>query len=1223
VIVVKRKILSFVVAPGIAIALGLLFALLPPQSQTARADGITGTEGVLTYKVNDDGITVKIIACETGDHVTDADVAAAFTSISALSYTITSIGKDAFTGVSYTSSITFFDPYPTDPEKIDPTKNRRNLKNIVLPDSVTVIDGGSVSVGASSLIRQGYDGAFSYSQLENITLPQGLTEIGGFAFGYCQGLKTCNISGSAISDSALTTIGAGAFNECSELTTFSLPPNLTTIEGFAFDGCSSLNGITLPASLAPVGNFAFSDCESLSSINIPAAWTAIPRGMLAGCKNITNVSIPDTVNLISRDAFANTGLTSVTIPAAVTALDAYVFENCAALGHVYFSDGTAVRDIYSGAFAGCTALTEIEIPDTVTRLSSYAFRGCTSLASVTFEEGSQLPEIGGYAFEGCVLLDGIEIPETVSVIGSYAFQNCMSLSEIKIPNAVTTLNSPGVTTSSAFSGCTNLERVILEADSELTGIGQRAFENCDKLTEIFIPNTVAAIEDYAFTGCTSLESVTFEAGSTLNTIGEGAFKGCTSLEEIELPDSLMLTEDETNTRIEAIGVSAFEGCTSLDKINIPDSVDFIPASVFSGCSNLSEVSISEDSSLSKIDADVFKNCNNLMSIFLPPSVGGIFPTAFSADAWIDETGATRVTLPVTIGAFYDSYALWWAKQNGYSYYVAPSRGEMRANPPGLMYKYIPYEFIAKTRVPNNEGLYFELDRQLPEGLTLYDGITLPADAPEGILPGTIYGSPLDYEDFESPVIFTMTAKNIGADGAVAEDGFKADATFTITLADTPNNAALETANAANSYPITPEPQPNPYPESDGDGHIGWLYEDGEYKIIARYDAVGNQIMYIENGPFDLFDSFWIDGVKQVRGVPGVPPATWQYTAEDGSTRVTVLKQTIQSLSDGEHTAAAVFRKSSAAGDPNDIYYNWNTAVENETGFESNLVVVAQKFTVELADRPTGGGNTDNGSTPDNGGAPSDGNTPNNGNTNAGDNQNNENAPGVNNANNAGNVNNPASGGAPGGTGADGTNPGGGAAGADDGAAEAAGDAAQTAEALAGDAPAGETADAATDEEAGGTGAVSGLPTDGNGRFYFTLDGSGAPLELRIDIPLAEYENLYFDGALWFRGGDYAVREGSTILTVTAERLERCEAGLHTLSARFESETVDIVFELIKTAANGTGPAASATGEANAASGTDAANAANTTPPFIPIIVTIIILAALCALYAVFRHRREA
>jgi hypothetical protein len=86
-----------------------------------------------------------------------------------------------------------------------------------------------------------------------------------------------------------------------------------------------------------------------------------------------------------------------------------------------------------------------------------------------------------------------------------------------------------------------------------------------------------------------------------------------------------------------------------------------------------------------------------------------------------------------------------------------------------------------------------------------------------------------------------------------------------------------------------------------------------------------------------------------------------------------------------------------------------------------------------------------------------------------------------------------------------------------------------------------------------------LPTDENGRYYFVLDGSGAPLELRIDIPLADYEEFYFDGGLWAQDEDYGARSGSTVLTVAAARLERCEAGLHTIRARFLAETVEIVF----------------------------------------------------------------
>jgi hypothetical protein len=100
---------------------------------------------------------------------------------------------------------------------------------------------------------------------------------------------------------------------------------------------------------------------------------------------------------------------------------------------------------------------------------------------------------------------------------------------------------------------------------------------------------------------------------------------------------------------------------------------------------------------------------------------------------------------------------------------------------------------------------------------------------------------------------------------------------------------------------------------------------------------------------------------------------------------------------------------------------------------------------------------------------------------------------------------------------------------------------------------------------GNIGRVSGLTADESGRFYFVLDGGDQAMEIRIDLPLEEYEGLSFDGAPWVQELDYTVRSGSTILTVAAERLARYEAGTHTIEARFQSETVAVVFDLRKPA----------------------------------------------------------
>jgi hypothetical protein len=183
---------------------------------------------------------------------------------------------------------------------------------------------------------------------------------------------------------------------------------------------------------------------------------------------------------------------------------------------------------------------------------------------------------------------------------------------------------------------------------------------------------------------------------------------------------------------------------------------------------------------------------------------------------------------------------------------------------------------------------------------------------------------LDYAAFESGVTFTLYARNVGVDS----DNFTAAATFTIRLAPTPSNAYLE-ANV-NSYPFTPDPL------YGGNGRLGtYRPATRTYEITGYYDEVGNHIMHID-GPFPLFDSLWIDGVKKT--------VVTHYLAEDGSTRITILAQTIKELDNGEHTAAAAFRRAPESGGL--TYAEWNAG-----GGEPQLDVVAENFIVNLSERP--------------------------------------------------------------------------------------------------------------------------------------------------------------------------------------------------------------------------------------------------------------------------------
>ena len=91
-----------------------------------------------------------------------------------------------------------------------------------------------------------------------------------------------NIKQIIIAD-GITTIGGGAFRDCSALTSVTIPNSVTTIEMAAFADCSALTSVTIPNSVKGIGDRAFEDCSSLTSVTIPNSVTKIGRGAFSGC----------------------------------------------------------------------------------------------------------------------------------------------------------------------------------------------------------------------------------------------------------------------------------------------------------------------------------------------------------------------------------------------------------------------------------------------------------------------------------------------------------------------------------------------------------------------------------------------------------------------------------------------------------------------------------------------------------------------------------------------------------------------------------------------------------------------------------------------------------------------------------------------------------------------------------------------------------------------------
>ena len=406
---------------------------------------------------------------------------------------------------------------------------------------------------------------------------------------------------------SVTSIGDGAFQNCSGLTSITIPNSVTSIGIYAFSNCSGLIGdLTIPNSVTNIGENTFHNCSGLTSVTIPNSVTSIEDYAFCSCSGLTSVTIGNSITSIGERAFGYcSGLTSVTIPNSVTSIGEYAFRECSGLGTINFN---ATNCTYMGgyypAFYNSDANATINIGTNVTTIPNYAFIGILGSGNLTIP--NSVTYIGESAFSGCSGLTGtLTISNSVTSISESAFRNCSGLTgDLTIPNSV-------------------------------TSIGENAFTSCSGLTSITIPNSVTSIEQYAFSGCSGVTSLTI--GNAVTSIGRGAFSGCSGL----------LTVNFNATNCTSMGhyyddyygddyYPVFQGCSALATLNIGENVTNIPDDAFHGCGGLTSVTLPE--SIASIGAGAFYNCG-MTSVTIPNSV-----TSIGGGAFYGCSGLTSVTI---------------------------------------------------------------------------------------------------------------------------------------------------------------------------------------------------------------------------------------------------------------------------------------------------------------------------------------------------------------------------------------------------------------------------------------------------------------------------------------------------------------------------------------------------------------------------------------------------
>ena len=634
---------------------------------------------------------------------------------------VTTIGAAAFSSCTNLISITI--PFGVTSIGGSAFTGCTNLASITIPASVTLLGLGafinctsltSISVAAENSV---YDSRNNCNAIiktatnaliggcKNTTIPATVAAIDSYAFDGCTGLKNITIPASVL------TIGYSSFFMCTNLESVSFAPGsqLTFIDYDAFSGCSSLSSIEIPASVTTVRERVFASCSSLESVIFEdnSQLEIINDSTFSGCTSLSSIEIPESVTTISSNAFRGcsslasivltaqtadrlrtqcwqifnlglgSGSTAVKFDGTVyvyvdtpifNSVRSYVADTCNDQ-FVLVNTKEAPDFVMTANDGGWTVAQYIgnggvvQIPATysgsqVTKISDYAFYNNTDVTKVIIP--ASIVEIAGTsnttgAFSGCTSLESVEFEEqsNLSVIGSQCFWGCSALEEIAIPASVTTIGE------NAFRGCTSLANVEFEEGSQLSSIGTATFMYCRSLASIEIPAGITAIQS-AFASCNSLESVTFAEGSHITTIGTYAFSSCTSLSSIEIPVGVTTIDyDAFNgctslanitipSTVTIIGSQAFNGCTALESITIPAGVASI-SQTFYGCSSLESVTFAAGSHLLTIGIYAFSGCTSLSSIEIPASVTSIGKNAFKNCTSLEE-----ITIPAGVGVVSES-----------------------------------------------------------------------------------------------------------------------------------------------------------------------------------------------------------------------------------------------------------------------------------------------------------------------------------------------------------------------------------------------------------------------------------------------------------------------------------------------------------------------------------------------------------------------------------------
>lgn len=355
---------------------------------------------------------------------------------------------------------------------------------------------------------------------------------------------------------------------------------------------------------------AFANNKSIDEVTIPSSVSIIPDFCFYGCTSLSSVKIEGAVTSIGKNAFANTSVRNITLPASVRKIWFNSFDKCnmkllASVppqiqlgGTVSYKDKNDKLknwnvEIPSGSFKeyhenDMWNKTVLKEKGAMNKYVIYMEKPGTIMSKIPMSVWGSIDTL---------IINGSLYDTDMAII-----RKMVSLKYVDIQNTV-------ISESPETKAERKRHEESLDAAAKLIGISaDMAYNDGDISTPAYMmaksisvsgvkeSPKYSMIPSESFIGLKKLKAVKLPKGTVY--IGDEAFKGCINLNTVDIPES---------TKI--IGRETFSGCENLRIGKFPQNISTLKTGAFRNCTSLNEIDLSRTNLKGKFDLSIFYGCN--------------------------------------------------------------------------------------------------------------------------------------------------------------------------------------------------------------------------------------------------------------------------------------------------------------------------------------------------------------------------------------------------------------------------------------------------------------------------------------------------------------------------------------------------------------------------------------------------------------------------------------